>query len=138
MFIALLLVTFTIAVVASYSVTRLFDRPIAAILDRIVAPDLSAAWQKYITFAIYVVGVSGGVRIWELEKYITARDKNQPPIVLNGDRWILEVYRTVIETLQSIAWMLLVFFIFALIAYVLMRGFELRRSESAVPPRDPR
>lgn len=131
MFIALLLVTFTIAVVASYSVTRLFDRPVAAILGRIVAPDLSSAWQRYITFAIYVVGVSGGVRIWELEKYITARDKDQQPIVLNGDRWILEVYRTIIETLQSIAWMLLVFFIFALIAYVLMRGFELRHGKQA-------
>ena len=129
MFVALLLVTFLIAVVASYAVTRLFDRSIAAILGRIVAPDLSSAWQRYITFAIYVVGVSGGVRIWDLEKYITARDKDQQPVVLNSDRWILEVYRTIIETLQSIAWMLLVFFVFALIAYVLMRGLELRRGE---------
>ena len=32
---------------------------------------------------------------------------------LNAARWTLEVYRTVIETLQGIAWMLLVFFIFA-------------------------
>jgi hypothetical protein len=40
---------------------------------------------------------------------------------LNTDRWTLEVYRTVIETLQSIAWMLLVFFVAALIAYVVVR-----------------
>lgn len=126
MFITLLIVTFTIAVCASFAVARLFDHPISAILARIVSEELSSAWRRYITFAIYVVGISGGVRIWELEKYITARTKEQEPIVLNADRWILEVYRTVIETLQSIAWMLLVFFVFALIAYVFTRGFELR------------
>ena len=42
-------------------------------------------------------------------------------------RWTLEVYRTVIETLQGIAWMLLVVFVVALVAYVLARGFELNR-----------
>ena len=47
--------------------------------------------------------------------------------MLNADRWILEVYRTLIGTLQSVAWILLVFFVFSLIAYVIMRGFELRR-----------
>lgn len=129
MFVTLLIVTFSIAVVASYVVARLFDRSIAAILKRIVADELSAAWQRYLTFAIFVVGVSGGVRIWELEKYITPRARDVEPIVLNSDRWILEVYRTVIETLQSIAWMLLMFFVFALIAYVLTRGYELKHGK---------
>ena len=133
MFIILLLVTLAIALVVSYCVTRLFERPIAAILARIVAEELSTAWQRYITFAIYVVGISGGVRIWELEKYITPRSKDAGPVVLNGERWILEVYRTIIATLQSIAWMLLVFFVFALVAYVVMRGFELRYGRSAAP-----
>jgi len=133
MFIVLLIVTLAIALAVSYFVTKLFDRPIAAILMRIVAEELSTAWQRYITFAIYVVGISGGVRIWELEKYITPRGKDAEPIVLNGERWILEVYRTIIETLQSIAWMLLVFFVFALVAYVVMRGFELRHGRSTAP-----
>jgi hypothetical protein len=127
MFLALLLVTLGIAIAASFVVVRLFERPIAAILNRIVSDDLGSAWQRYVTFAIYVVGVSGGVRIWELEKYITARSKDGEPVVLNANRWVLEVYRTCIETLQAVAWMLLVFFVFALIAYVIMRGFELRR-----------
>ncbi|MED5415647.1 MAG: hypothetical protein VYC64_11885 [Candidatus Latescibacterota bacterium] len=42
---------------------------------------------------------------------------------------MLEVYRTLIGTLQSVAWMLLVFFVFALIAYVIVRVSE-RRSAS--------
>jgi hypothetical protein len=95
-----------------------------AILTRIIGEDLRAAWQRYIAFAIYVVGISGGVRIWDLEKYIIPHTAGGEPIVLNSDRWTLQVYRTIIQTLQSIAWMLLVFFVFALIAYVIIRVFE--------------
>lgn len=129
MFVVLLLVTFLIALVTSVAVVRLFRGPIQAILDRVVSSELSGAWRRYLDFAVVVVGVSGGVRIWELEKYITARTDDGVPIVLNSDRWVLEVYRTLIGTLQSAAWLLLVFFVFALIAYVIIRGFEIRRGE---------
>ena len=134
MFITLLIVTLLIALATSLLVIRLFDKLIRKILDRVVAAELSAAWHRYLSFAVVVVGVSGGVRIWSLEKYITARTDDGEPIVLNADRWILEVYGTLIGTLQSVAWILLVFFIFALIAYVIMRGFELRRQ--GTPPED--
>lgn len=130
MFLTLLAVTFTISVLCSFFVARLFDKPIGAILDRVVAEQLSSAWHRYIRFAIYVVSVSGGVRIWELEKYITPHSKDVQVPVLNGDRWVLEVYRTIIETLQSAAWLLLVFFVIALIAYVVVRGFEMRRGRT--------
>lgn len=133
MFLTLLVATFAIAVLASFGVARLFDRPISAILGRIVAEELSAAWHRYLKFAIYVVGVSGGVRIWELEKYITPRSKDVEIPVLNLERWVLEVYRTVIGTLQSVAWMLLVFFVFALVAYVIVRAFEMRRDRPRQP-----
>ena len=127
MLLTLLPATLVIAIMVSHIVVRLFHQPIAAILRRLVTEELGSAWQRYVTFAIYVVGVSGGVRVWELEKYVTPRGKDSAPIVLNADRWTLEIYRTVIETLQSIAWMLLVFFVAALIAYVVVRGFESRR-----------
>ena len=73
MFGLLLLVTLIIALLVCILLARFFDKPIATILDRIVKEDISSAWQRYIRFAIYVVGISGGVRIWQLEKYITAR-----------------------------------------------------------------
>jgi len=130
MFATLLAVTLLVAIFSSAMVAVLFDKPVANILARIVSEQLSAAWHRYVRFAIFVVGISGGVRIWELEKYITPRDKNDAVIVLNVDRWTLEVYRTIIETMQSVAWMLLVFFIFALIAYVIVRGSELRQVRS--------
>lgn len=128
MFLTLLVVTFVIAALVSFVVARLFDRSLRQILARLVAEDLSTAWHRYIVFAIYVVGISGGVRIWSLEQYIMPRERNAAPLTLNPDRWTLEVYRTVIGTLQSVAWMLLVFFAFALIAYVVVRGLELRHA----------
>ena len=126
MFFTLLIVTFVIAVAVSFGAVRLFDKPIASILRRIVAEELSGAWHRYIKFAAYVVGVSAGVRIHELERYISAPDTDQEILVLTAERWTLEVYRTVIETLQGIAWMLLLVFVVALLAYVLARGFELK------------
>ena len=128
MFITLLIVTFAIAVVVSSFVVLLFGKPIAGILRHIIVDDISNAWLKYMKFAIYVVGISTGVRVWELERYITPSryDEKARIIELTSERWVLEVYRTIIETLQGIAWMLLVFFVFALIAYVIVRVFELR------------
>lgn len=126
MFLTLLVVTFVIAVVASSFVARLFDKPIASILRRIIAEELSSAWHRYIKFAMFVAGISGGVRIWELEKYITPRRGDGEVIVLNQDRWVLEVYRTVIGTFQSVVWLLLVVFVVALIAFVMVRGSEIK------------
>lgn len=131
MFFTLLIVTFVLALAVSFGVVRLFDRSIGSILRRIVGEELSGAWQKYIRFAAYVVGVSAGVRIRELERYISAPDKDQEILVLNAERWTLEVYRTVIETLQGIAWMFLVVFVVALVAYVLARAFALRRGDAS-------
>lgn len=128
MFLSLLLVTFLIAFLTSFAVHQLFKRPIGDILRRIISEDLSVAWQRYIVFAIYVVGISGGVRIYDLERYISpprgTPDESPEPLVLTANRWTLEVYRTIIETLQSIAWMLLVFFVVALVAFVIVRGLE--------------
>jgi hypothetical protein len=130
MFITLLAVTFVISLGVSLIVVAVFGRPIDSILQRIISDEISQAWVKYLKFAIIVVGVSSGVRIWELEKYITPRLASDAYVIeLTRDRWVLEVYRTVIGSLQGIAWLLLVFFIFAMIAFVFVRISELRRQK---------
>jgi len=129
MFVVLLIVTFIIALLVSAISAKIFKTPISKILERIIKEDISDVWAKYMTFAIYVVGISGGVRVWDLEKYISPRGEAGEILILNTDRWILEVYRTCISTLQSIAWMLLFFFAFALIGYVIMRGREMKSSD---------
>ena len=93
-------------------------------MQRLVAEDIYTAWSKYITFAIYVVGISGGVRVWDLERYITPDRESGKILELTQDRWVLELYRTVIGAMQSTAWILLMFFICAPIAYVIVKGLR--------------
>jgi len=126
MIINLLVITLLLSLVVAGLVAWLFRKPITAIMNRIVGDPLASAWVRYLTVAIVVVGVGGGVRPWDYEKYITPV-KDQPLLVLNSDRWILELYRTAIGTAEGITWLLLVFFVFALIAYVIMRGAELKQ-----------
>ena len=123
MFVILLSMTFVIALIVSLIVSRIFSTPIRKILDRIISDEISSEWVKYLQFAIYVVGISSGVRIWDLEKYISP-SKDMEVIALNANRWILEVYRTVIGSLIGLSWMLLVVFMFALIALVIVRVSE--------------
>src|SRR5690606_38053945 len=96
MFFSLLIVTLAIAVVVSAAVVFLFDKPIARILDRIVSDELGAAWHRYIKFAAFVVGVSGGVPIYQLDRYVNPQRPDFSALELTPEAWTLEVYRTVI------------------------------------------
>ncbi len=134
MFLLLILATFVVALAVSFAVMWLFTKPIDSVLRRIIADEISAAWSKYMKFAILVAGVSSGVQLRELEKYIAPTlggREVQTAGSLSFDRWIFELYRTAIETLQGIAWMLLVFFVFVLIAYVIVRIGEMRSEQSS-------
>ncbi len=70
MFLFLLFATFAAALVVSFAVMLLFTKPIDSVLRRIIADEINAAWSKYMKFAILVVGVSAGVQLRDLEKYI--------------------------------------------------------------------
>ncbi len=135
MFLSLLLVTFLTAVAVSLLVMVLFARPIAGILGRIIADTISTAWVKYMKFAIVVVGVSSGIRVYDLERYLPDPATGTLPagLVLSPERWTLELTRTIIESLQGCAWLLLVFYVFALVAYVIVRLAEMKRG--IAPPR---
>jgi len=122
MFLALLFATVVVAAAVSVATAWLFSKPLSSVLNRIIADEISAAWLKFLKFAVVVVGVSFGVPVHDLER-------NLGPGGAAGfgfDHWVLEIYRTAIEALQGIAWMLLVFFVFALIAYVIVRIGEMR------------
>ena len=126
MFITLLVVTFLLSLATSVAVSGLFNGSIAGIMNLITPGTMAHSWRRYLHFAICVVGVSGGVRISQIERYITPQLRETEALALTSDRWILEVYRTLIGTLSSIAWLLLVFFVVALVVYVIKRGLELK------------
>ena len=133
MFITLLAFPFVISFFVSAILMAVFRKPADSILQRILCDRISHAWLRYLQFAILVVGISNGVRVWELEKYILPAHASETAIMqLNTERWLLEVYRTVIGSLQGIALLLLVFFIMALLAFVIVRIFELR-SKGTLP-----
>jgi len=46
----------------------LLKNPVAAMLKRIIADEIQTVWTKYVTFAIYIVGISGGVHKETLRK----------------------------------------------------------------------
>src|SRR4051812_37155159 len=92
MFMLLLLVTLLISIAISFAVMAVFSRPINAILFRIIADAISAAWLKYMKFAIFVVGISSGVRVGNFEQYLTPSrwDKDAKIVDFTTERWVLE------------------------------------------------
>lgn len=133
MFFYLIIVNFLVAASVSLVVISFFSKSINNILKRIINDPINTSWAKYTKFAGMVVGISSGIRVYDVEKYITpvtySKDGNKI-IELTSERWFLEVYRTVIETLQGLAWMMLLFFVIALLAYVIVRWAEMKYPNS--------
>jgi hypothetical protein len=129
MFIALLGTTLLLAIVVCFILTLFFRKLLDRILHRLIGEEISVAWSRYLLFALYVVGISGGVRVWQLDRYITPQGENKQIIELTNDRWFLEIYQTIIGTLQSVAWMLLVFFMVALVVFVIVKAGEMKRQQ---------
>src|SRR6185503_9651042 len=121
MFLSLLAVTLVVATAVSTLIVLVFDRPAGAILRHLVGESLSRPWHLYLRFAVLVTGISCGAPVWNLEKYVVPRDKESQALVLDAERWVLEVYRTLVDTAQGAAGCLFVFFLVALAAYVILR-----------------
>lgn len=124
----LLLSTFCAGLIVSFIVNFFFKKPISQILKRLIDDDIYVSWARYMTFAIYVVGISSGVNLYKIERYINPIDKESTIYQITQISWTFEVYRSIIGSLTSLAWLLLVFFIIALIIFVIKRIFENKRS----------
>lgn len=123
-FLLLLIVTLLIAVGVTVIVLLFFRKPVDKILGRIIGEDMGAAWRKFLTFALLVVGVGSGVSIYKLEQFVAPDAENAIRPVLTPEYWGLEIYRTIIGTLGGMAWALLLFFVVALIAFVITKRKE--------------
>ncbi len=125
-FVLLLVVTLAISLVVAFAVMFFFRKPIDKIFHRIIGEEIAAAWRKFLMFALVVVGVSSGVNIWKLERFIQPESEGVIRPVLTAQTWGLEIYRTIIQTLGGLAWALLIFFIIALIAFVIVKRGEMK------------
>lgn len=137
MFYALFAAIVAVALAASLAVVRFFDPAVYKILLRTLGQDLADAWRRYVSFAILVAGISGGVRPWNLEQYLPpSAGKGSTQLEITGARWLLELWSTLTETLRSIALVMLLFFLCSMMAYVIARSLELRRAKQGEPDDD--
>src|SRR3989344_8571416 len=125
MFFALILGTFALAVATSFVVERAMRKPVSEILGKIVG-DLADAWQQYASLGIYVMGISYGAPVSRLREYIRVDSEFLKREPLDMPHMMLNMYETVIETLQGVTTLLLAFFVFTMIAYVILRALEVR------------
>ena len=123
-FLLLLLITLFTALFVSGLVIFLFRDPIDRIMMRVIGEDIATAWRKFLTFALFVVGVSSGVKIRKLEQFIRPETTEFQRPELTPEYWALEIYRTIIDALGGMAWALLIFFLVALIAFVIVKRKE--------------
>ncbi len=127
-FILLLTVSLLVAVIVTTIVVLFFRKHVDKILGRIIQDEISTAWGKFITFALYVIGISSGVNVWRLEKIIVPEGEGIIKPILNAEYWGLTIYRTIIDTLGGMAWALFLFFVVALIAFVIVKKKEVKQA----------
>ena len=99
----------------------------------VVDPVVRSGFEKYIRFAIVVVGISNGTRVKAFQEYISAAEWNKPALqaALTQEFWTLELYRTVMGTLEGVAGLLLLCIFLALIAPAVLRMLNVE------PPKNP-
>ncbi|HEX8177804.1 MAG TPA: hypothetical protein VF543_22135 [Pyrinomonadaceae bacterium] len=133
MFLTLLIAEVLISLVISWYIVRILRQPIGKILNRITSDETSRAWLKYVKFAIYVAGLSGGVRLAERDiddfgmriMEIGSARFDSRMYTYMVSRLTLEIYSTIIGALKGIFWFLALFFIIAASAFVILRVAEL-------------
>jgi len=130
-FFSLLFTSLLIAALVSLIVIFSFKKSIKSIFLRIIGEDIAIVWQKFLTFALFVVGIASGVNIYKLERFIAPITEDKPRPELTPESWSLEIFRSIISTLGGLAWALLVFFLVALIAFVIVKGREKKMEEKA-------
>ena len=128
MFVALFVASFVLALALAVTVAWISREAVDTVLRRFVADRaVRTGFEKYIRFAIVVVGISGGSRVRVLQEYLAASDLNKAAMAaqLTQEFWALEIYRTVVGTLEGIAALLLVCIFMALIAPLVVRMLKL-------------
>src|SRR5690606_3760608 len=128
-FYALFFVQLGVALAASLAAAVLFDRATGAVFVRAFGEEVGRGWRWLVRFAVLVVGVSSGVRLYELERY--AEEGRAPR--LNGAEWLLEVYRAAVGALESVVWALLLFFL--VILFIALLGRRAERPAERAPER---
>lgn len=114
MFITLLLVNLGASLLICLLTVLIFRLPLTRLLEQRCSAAAAAVWVKFILFLVFVIGTTVGTRIWEIEHYADPK----APAPISQDVLALEVYKTVISTLQVSAVLLVVLLTVVGLAYL--------------------
>lgn len=92
MFPVLLVATFLASMLVCAMTIALFTPPIARVLRGRLSEGATTLWTRSLLFAVCVIGVAVGARLWEIEAYA---DRGRP---ISTDRLSLEIYKTILAT----------------------------------------
>jgi hypothetical protein len=111
MFQSLLLVKIVVSLLVCFITVTALNGPIEDLAIRALTQEFWNAWKTLIYLSVYVVGLSRGVLVSELSHYArpAAKSKKGHSEEMTTDEWILEVTKTVLESLKAVALILLVF-----------------------------
>lgn len=121
----ILALVFLVAVAVPGAVVYAFSDALDGVIGGIVEPGLASAWSRYARFALFVTGMTGGLRLMEL-----------PGITQQGaatsSRALIEVFKTMAGCLTAGMWTLLAIMGGCLAAYAGLQAYgSLRRTRLA-------
>ncbi len=117
----LLLFSLLVSLLAGMIVHLIFKKPLQNILKGLFPEEIYEGWYRYIIFAIYIVGISSGVKIWKINEYI------ENAAELTKTKFFISIYDSLIQAFMGTVWLLFVFFMFTMIAYVIVRLVERKK-----------
>lgn len=122
MFVVFLAVNFLVALLISLGIVLLFYRPALNFLKRHFHEESLILWVRLIMIGIVVFAIGLGTRVWDLEELIAPTGH----FGLTRDQVALEIYNTIVATMQVTA-----FLLFVLLAIVGIAVAIKRKSESS-------
>lgn len=117
MFITLLVVNLTISLAVCLATTFIFRKKFTDYLRKQWTEEGASIWIKYMSYLLCIIGVSVGTRVWDVERYLV----NGKTSELTQEQMALEMYKTLMATLQICALMIFVFLIFAWVASLIRK-----------------
>jgi len=120
MFISFLIANLLVAILVCAVIALPFRSSLLKYLKSRFSEEASVVWARYLVLAIFIIGISVGTRVWDLEKFVSSTDS----IVLTPDLAALEIYKTTIATLQIVATLLFVILVVAWISSLIKKNRE--------------
>jgi hypothetical protein len=124
-----LVMAYSAALLVALAVTAAFAAPIEEMLFRLLPKDISAPWQKFIKFALFVAAFTGGMP----SPPAAFIDRNVAAVPVPG-MGMMVVMKSVSGSLMAAAWFLLIFFAATLTALTganVYASLRRRREEEA-------